>query len=148
MSKYFYTECGLDNVIIEGLTPVVDTDGDEVVEIPAVNLLHVKIAESIVARDGAMSGAELRFLRTEMGLSQVELAELVQRDKQTIGRWEREEKPIDGPAETVIKLIAIESLLEEFSTSVAELARNSGVEDDDHTINIRAKDGSYDLAAA
>ncbi len=40
MSNHHYTECGLQNVFIEGLTPVIDDDGDEIITIPAINELH------------------------------------------------------------------------------------------------------------
>ena len=107
---YRYTECGLDNVIIEGLE-VAHDDADELVYvIPNINGLHRAISESIVFRDGGMAGKELRFLRTELGLTQAELAALVHRDHQSIGRWERGECPIEGAAEALVRLLSIERL--------------------------------------
>ena len=55
-----------------------------------------------------MNAQELRFLRTEMGLTQSELAEVVDRDGQSIGRWERGEKPIDRAAETIIRVLTLQ----------------------------------------
>ena len=148
MDKYHYTECGLDNVFINGLEPMTDADGDEVVQIPAINLLHAKIAEGIISHHGSMNGKELRFLRTEMGLTQAQLASLVHCDKQTVGRWERQETPVDGSAETVIRMLAAEKLLENFVRSVEDLAKSSIETAENQMININAKDdGSYDLAA-
>ena len=65
MASHHYTECGLKNVIINGLTPVVDDEGDEIITIHAVNELHRVIAEGIVSHAHGISGDELRFLRTE-----------------------------------------------------------------------------------
>ena len=57
-----------------------------------------------------MTGKELRFLRTELGLTQAELAALVHRDHQSIGRWERGECPMEGAAEALVRLLSIERL--------------------------------------
>ncbi|KAI94998.1 transcriptional regulator [Rhodomicrobium udaipurense JA643] len=62
MSTYRYTECGLDNVIIQGVEFVTDDNGEEVVSIPNVNGLHKAIAEGILLRQAGMSGKELRFI--------------------------------------------------------------------------------------
>ena len=110
MTEYRYTDCGLDNVTIAGVKIIVDDAGDEVVCIPNVNGLHRAIARTILSRKSSMSGAELRFIRTEMGLTQAELAGLVHREPLAISRWERGESPIDSNAEALIRLHALESL--------------------------------------
>lgn len=110
IETYRYTECGLDDVIIEGLPVCVDDDEEETIAIPNINKLHRAIAESIVESPAAMTGKHLRFLRTEMGLTMAELAQIVHKDHQTIGRWERGETALDPNAEAVIRLIAIERL--------------------------------------
>lgn len=110
MEAYHYKECGLDNVLIQGMVPCKDDEGDDVCTIPNVLGLHKVIAESIVGREAGMTGAELRFIRTEMGMTQAQLAKVVHNDSQTIGRWERNEFPIDQTAEALIRLLAIEQL--------------------------------------
>jgi DNA-binding transcriptional regulator YiaG len=110
MDEYRYTESGLDNVIIEGAHVLVDDAGEPCVTIPNVNGLHKAIAQGIVHRHSAMIGRELRFLRTEMGMTQAELAALVHREPLAISRWERGEIEIDSNAETLIRLHAIERL--------------------------------------
>ncbi|MCK1578576.1 helix-turn-helix transcriptional regulator [Bradyrhizobium sp. 168] len=110
MEAYHYMECGLDNVMIEGMVPCKDDEGDDVCTIPNVLGLHKVIAESIVERGSGMTGAELRFIRTEMGMTQAELAKVVHHDPQSIGRWERNEFAIDQTAEALIRLLAIEQL--------------------------------------
>jgi DNA-binding XRE family transcriptional regulator len=57
-----------------------------------------------VGREAGMTGPELRFIRTEMGMTQAELAKVVHHDAQSIGRWERSEFAIDQTAEALIKL--------------------------------------------
>lgn len=110
MSSYHYTECGLDNVFIEGMEVLQDHAGEETLEIPAIGMLHSVIAESIVMLPSKMSGKELRFLRTEMGLTQEKLADVLKVSLLTVSRWEREESPIKDTAEMLIRLMAVEHL--------------------------------------
>jgi transcriptional regulator with XRE-family HTH domain len=51
-----------------------------------------------------MTGKELRFLRTEMGMTQAELAKIVHREPLTISRWERSEDEIDSNAEVLVRV--------------------------------------------
>lgn len=118
MAVYHYTECGLDNVMIEGLDVVNDHAGEETVVIPAIGLLHQVIAEGIVSLPTKMSGRELRFLRTEMGMTQAQLAEVLKVTLLTVSRWEREENPIQDAAEMLVRLMAIERLELEVEMSV------------------------------
>jgi DNA-binding transcriptional regulator YiaG len=154
MAVHHYTECGLNNILIEGLEPEIDDGGEEIITIPGVNELHRVIAEGIVLHSKGISGEELRFLRTELGLTQAELARLVHRDKQSIGRWERSEVEIDSAAETVIRMLAIQRLELDVSLDVAELAERSVPTLEEQPIRITAIPGEtknartrYKLAA-
>lgn len=109
-SRYHYTECGLDNVVIEGASLVKDQADDETIIIPAIGALHKVIAEGIVTQPSKMNGKELRFLRSEMGMTQEMLAELLKVTVLTIGRWERGESPIKDTAEMLVRLRAVEAL--------------------------------------
>jgi DNA-binding transcriptional regulator YiaG len=61
-----------------------------------------------VGREAGMTGPELRFIRTEMGMTQA--VKVVHHDAQSIGRWDRSEFAIDQTAEALIRLLAIEKL--------------------------------------
>ncbi|MBL4872796.1 MAG: transcriptional regulator [Rhodobacteraceae bacterium] len=148
MTQYHYTECGLQNVYINGLPTVTDDDGDEVIHIPFINELHAMIAMGIVKHAKGMSGAELRFLRSEMGYTQVELAGLVHKDKQTIGRWERSEIDIDSTSETVIRKFAIEKLSIPFDDGIEALAKSSVPTAQPQLIGIDVESDGYKLQAA
>jgi DNA-binding transcriptional regulator YiaG len=124
MSKYHYTECGLPSVWIENINIVTDDAGEETYRIPHINSLHRAIAKAIVSSRVGLTGPELRFLRTEMGLTQAELASFVHKDGQTVGRWERGECPIDENAQTVIRIIANANLKLD-GPEASELARFS-----------------------
>lgn len=148
MTTYHYTESGLLNVYIEGLSPMIDDDGDEVIQIPAINELHRIIAQGIVCHQKGISPEELRFLRTEMGLTQSELAVMVHREKLAIGRWERGECAIDGAAETVIRGLAIQRLeLDPVPGGVEQLSKSSVSTAEVQTINIDHDQNGYRLAA-
>lgn len=150
MANYHYTECGLHNVYIDGLEFVIDDDGDEIITIPAINELHKCIALGIVSHKHGMSGDELRFLRTEMGLTQAELATLVHHERQSIGRWERAEFEIDSSAEVIIRRLAIEKLSLNSTVSMDDLSRYCIPTVSTQPINIKmANDnGDYELMAA
>jgi transcriptional regulator with XRE-family HTH domain len=123
MEIYRYRECGLDNVIIGGMVPCHDDDGDAVCTIPNVPGLHKAIASGIVTHEAGINGKELRFLRTEMGMTQAELAKVVHHDAQSVGRWERNENPIDPTAEALIRLLAIQRLeLDVAESTIEELS--------------------------
>lgn len=148
MTKYHYTECGLDNVYIEGLAPVIDEEGDEVIEIRFIAALHAEIARGIINQKGKIDGPELRFLRTEMGLTQSELAQVASVTHQLIGRAERGETPLNPTAETVIRRVAAERLIEAFTQSIEDLAASIRADSTDEEINVEMSGNGYRLIAA
>ncbi|OUD09053.1 hypothetical protein BVC71_10085 [Marivivens niveibacter] len=148
MAKYHYIECGLDNVFIDGLTPIIDDEGDEVITIHHIAGLHAEIARGIVGKNGKMTGKELRFLRTEMGYTQAQLAETVNSTGLTLGRWERSEHPIDANAETVIRRIAGEKLIEAFDRSIEDLVKKIQSDAAASDITISSNEEGYQLMAA
>ncbi|MDD9841654.1 MAG: helix-turn-helix domain-containing protein [Alphaproteobacteria bacterium] len=107
-TEYHYTECGLDNIILCNREIVQDDHGEQVVLIPNINGLHEFIALSIIDSENRMSGKELRFLRTLMGLTQDELAQIVQRKRLTINRWESGKTRINGAVETLLRQLVAE----------------------------------------
>lgn len=105
---YRYEECGLDNVILVGLEAYEDDGGESAVTIRNINGLHRAITEGIAKKPTGITGRELRFVRTELGQTQAEMAAVINKDVQTIGRWERGEFPIDPNAETIIRVLALQ----------------------------------------
>ncbi len=122
MKRYHYTECGLDNVIINGAAFIKDDNDDETISIPYINGLHRAIAQSIVTQKGSMTGKELRFLRTELGMTQAQMAELVHHKPLSINRWENGKVSIDGNAEVLIRRHAAETLGLDLKISTKELS--------------------------
>ena len=124
-APYRYTECGLESVLIHGIVPHIDDEGDEVITIPHINALHKVIAAALVQRPGLLTGKEIRFLRTEIGMTQAELAQLVHKEALSVGRWERGEVLIDANAETLLRLMVAQRLDLNASTSVEAVSRLS-----------------------
>src|SRR5262249_5524514 len=72
--------------------------------------LH-KVIGTILAREKKnLTGREFRFLRHEINLTQQNLAAILGVDVQSVGRWERGESEIPGPAQGVIRLLFIEKM--------------------------------------
>ena len=138
MTEHHYTESGLTNVVIYGIGPERDDDGDLIITIPAINELHRVIAEGIVQHGSSVSAEELRFLRTEMGMTQSELARLLHRDKQSVGRWERGEVEIDSSLEALVRRLAIERLRLNVDLGIEELSARSIRGSETQPINIEA----------
>jgi len=119
---YRYDECGLDNVILKNLPVTTSDDGSPVVTIRHVTQLHRLLVRMVAEKSSGLEPRELRFLRTELEMTQAELGSLVGRDVQTIGRWERGETPIDKASEIVIRTHALQQSGDSSSTRVGDLA--------------------------
>ena len=102
---YHYTECGLPNVWIQGAI-LIDDDGEETIRIPNPRGLHRLITRRLVESEGRLSGAELRFLRSEMGLTRTQLGVLLHRERLTVSRWESGRIRIDGATEALVRIYA------------------------------------------
>ena len=139
---YRYDECGLENVILKDFRMMTDDTGEEVVLIPNVNLLHAVLMRLVASKESGLHPKEIRFLRTELGLTQAELALLVGRDAQTIGRWERGEHPMDQTAEMVIRKHALEHAHGDDGLTMEELAKRTTRTAVQRPLVIDAKDPS------
>jgi putative transcriptional regulator len=116
--RYHYEECGLDNVFLENGFRRVSTPRGEGVKIQDVEGLHKVIGLTLIDEKKDLTGAEFRFLRHEMGMTQQSLADLIGVDVQRVARWEKgRNRKIDGAAQSVIRL-----LFREFAGEDGEIA--------------------------
>ena len=109
ITTHQYTECGLPNIWIRGLS-IQDDAGEKTIRIPGIRKLHALISTAVVQSDGTLTGSELRYLRTEMGMTQTQLGELVHRDRLTVSHWEKDESTLDGATEAYIRILASKKL--------------------------------------
>lgn len=89
---YHYTECGLDNVWLENGYTSKDTPYGPATAVTDVDGLHRAIALILIEKAGKLTGKELRFMRTQLGLSQGGMAKLIGVTEQSFSLWERHGK--------------------------------------------------------
>lgn len=86
---HHYLASGLDNIfLLNGVTEKT-TDYGPMLHIDNINGLHHAIGLHIVEKPELMRGAEFRFLRKHMRLSQAELAEFMGVTDQTVANYEK-----------------------------------------------------------
>jgi transcriptional regulator with XRE-family HTH domain len=147
--EYRYIESGLDNVIIEGMEIQVTDDGKTVYSVRHINDLHHVIAHAIITHSHGMSGRELRFLRTEMGCTQDELAEKMNVSRLTIGRWERGETTMNRSEEFMFRWMAAGKLGIDPELTAEQMAARCGWAAEYQPIKIDGTDPEhYRLLAA
>jgi DNA-binding transcriptional regulator YiaG len=103
---YHYTECGLDNIYLANGFTIHETEYGEGVSIEDTEGLHEAISRGIIAAPREMTGAEFRFLRLELDLSQRRLGDLINADEQAVRRWEKyRNKPVKGAADRMLRVL-------------------------------------------
>lgn len=104
--SYHYTESGLDNVFLGNGYKLHKTKYGEGLSIENVHGLHQTIGRWLIELPKRLNGAELRFLRTEMELSQHRLADLIGSEEQNVRRWEKDRtKAIPGTADRFVRVL-------------------------------------------
>lgn len=103
---YHYKESGLDNVFLENGYTVHKTSYGEGVSIKDTDGLHKLIGRWLVALPKRLNGAELRFLRLEMEMTQRSLASVLGQEEQAVRRWEKNRtRPINGSADHLLRIL-------------------------------------------
>lgn len=106
---YHYTDCGLDNIYLENGYTNHETEYGTGVSIQDTAELHKAIARWLVRMPTPLNGAELRFLRLEMELTQKDLAAIMGEQEQTIRRWEKgRDRPLAGSPDRVLRALVNE----------------------------------------
>lgn len=116
-------ESGLDNIyLLNGVTERATSYGP-MIQIENVNGLHRAIGLHIIEKSEPMTGAEFRFLRKQIQMSQVELADYMGVTDQTIANYEKERTSI-GPAKaTILALYLLEVLPKQTRIEAISLSR-------------------------
>ena len=99
---YHYTECGLPNVYL--------ANGRPSLALQEIDGLHSAIGKLLVQKTRALDGAEVRFLRTEMGMFQEALGERLGVCKRTVLRWEKQRSRIPAEADLSLRLLYLQFL--------------------------------------
>lgn len=119
---YHYVECGLPNVFLLDGFDYRKTPYGKGVVIHQVDDLHACIGQTLVDKPGQLTGAEFRFLRRELDLSQRMIGEIFfGKDQRTIRSWETGEKELPKLEDALIRHIYKEKF--EPSSTYADLIK-------------------------
>lgn len=89
VQNYHYRECGLNNVILAGITVRSCPEcGSFVPKIPKMESLHDSIAQALVKKEERLAPEEIVFLRKSLGWSGTDLAQNLHCDKSQVSKWE------------------------------------------------------------
>lgn len=101
---HHYTESGLDNVYLENGYKSHNTPYGEGISIQDTEGLHKAIGKWLIETPCPLNGAELRFLRLELEMTQRNLAAILGAEEQALRRWEKARtKAIPGPADRLLR---------------------------------------------
>jgi DNA-binding transcriptional regulator YiaG len=105
---YKYTECGLEGVKLKNGFEEYETEHGKGVGIHDLEGLHAAIGRHLVCNKAVLSGAEVRFLRKELELSQVELANFFGVGESSVRAYESDRTQISGPADRILRVLYLE----------------------------------------
>ncbi|CAB5162096.1 COG2944 Predicted transcriptional regulator [uncultured Caudovirales phage] len=104
--SYHYVDSGLDNVYLENGYTIHQTPYGEGVSIHDTDGLHRMLADWLIDLPRPLNGAELRFLRIQMDMTQRSLSAVMGEDEQALRRWEKaRSKPIRGAADRLVRAL-------------------------------------------
>jgi len=131
---YHYTESGLDYIWLVNGYEEVNTSYGEGVGVHNVEGLHQSIGLHIVQNRPHLTGAEIRFLRTYLEMSQAELAKLLGVGDTSIRNWESGRGDIGNPADRLLRLLFVDhtcgdGTTRELVSRIADMNRDQYHED-------------------
>ena len=128
-ARYHYRECGLDYVWLMNGFRHHESPRGRTVSIQDVDSLHQAIGMHLCREMHDLSGAEIRYLRQEMLMSQAVLAQLLDVRELTVHRWETGRNHAPRTAEALIRLLYLEQVMSREGKIRASLERIADLED-------------------
>lgn len=107
---YAYREIGLGNIVLLNGVTTTQTPYGPMTHIECIHGLHRAIGLGIAEKAEPMSGAEFRFLRKQLGLTQAELAARMHVTDQTIANYEKGKTGL-GPADPFMRALYLVHIL-------------------------------------
>jgi DNA-binding transcriptional regulator YiaG len=126
--SHHYTDSGLDNVWLEsGYTIEENPNYGPLISINNIRGLHEAIGRWLISQPRTLSGAEFRFLRLELDLSQKSLGLILGATEQAVAKWEKaRDKPVANKAAERLLRLAYVNYLDgrpEFSSIIDRITR-------------------------
>jgi putative transcriptional regulator len=128
---YHFKGSGLPNVyLLNGVKIEHDPDYGDLITIDRLPDLFIAIAFRLVMKSDQLTGAEMRFLRKRMELTQAHLAKELWVSEQTVANYEKS-KTQDGPADRALRFLFLahvvddDDLAEELRLEAEDLMRPS-----------------------
>lgn len=115
MRKLFrYNGCALQSIFLENGYEKTKTPYGTGVTIHDLDGLHAELGRAIIANPTPLTGAEFRFLRQELELSQAALGAIVGRDEQSVARWEKgHTSKVDPAADRLLRIVYQQSRMDD-----------------------------------
>jgi len=113
MKIYHYTECGLDNIYLDGGFSIAKNG---TLSIRDIHGLHREIAEVLANLSRPLKGKEIRFIRHYFDINQKTLGEQLCVSYQAVLRWEKSKSKITKTADRFLKVLLYGYLHEDAST--------------------------------
>ena len=143
-----YTASGLPNVVL------VDVEirrcrecGTAEVVIPRMEELFRTIALAVIKKPSRLSGAEVRFLRKQLGWSGADFAEHMGVDASTVSNWENDRSPIGTTSDRLLRLMVVHKAPVE-NYGLDELTKIDDAPAPALDVRVHSKAKSWELAAA
>ncbi|ALR07692.1 DNA-binding transcriptional regulator [Xylella fastidiosa] len=102
---YHYTESGLGNVWLRNGFTVHKTPYGDGIAIDNLPGLHRSLSLALALKPATLSGAEIRFMRKELELSQPEFAACLGTTRQTLAAWEEGRAALPNAADKMIRVL-------------------------------------------
>lgn len=107
---YHYTESGLPNVYLVNVEVYrCENCQNEIASIPRPGQLHTLLVKMLLAKQGVMTGDELRFIRKALKMTPKDFADLFTVDPQTIMDWQNA-KTLARQNDTLVRFVVVKLL--------------------------------------
>jgi DNA-binding transcriptional regulator YiaG len=146
LQMYQYSECGLDYIYLANGFDYVTSPAGKAIVIQDVDGLHEAIGRFLLRERATLGGAEIRFVRHELGLSQSSLACNLGVTEQTVRRWEQDRQSLPKTADAVLRLMysekfggneKVSNILKRMADLEDEIDRRVVLEESDDVWDVR-----------
>ena len=98
-----YPHPALQNLYLENGYNEMQTSDGPAIQYDRLEELEICVGRVLIRKPARLRGWDLRFLRRSLGLSQPDFGNLIDRDSQTIARWEKSKEPIPSFVDLAIR---------------------------------------------